>query len=651
MICPSCHTPNRDDAKFCKGCGQPLQAEPARSANEAVMANAVPASPASATSAQGSAESAPVQAEPEHPPEAPVTNNAEDISTAPTLILTPEKMMALHNRRWQEEAEKEQQGTGTSSSPQQAASSPAAGTQDQPTMPAVQDEQSQQDVAEMPTVLMNSPASNPVAADEPVPAPPPPPSSLPTAQAATSPAPAETGATETTDQSVGAGEDAGRAPAVPSVTNGTTETGKTGETTTTTEKSAEPMQASSDQPGADQVTSTDDFPVLSIGTTVAERYEITQVVSDSPQEHVYSVTDHQGYQHCWNCGSEQNAEGDEFCIDCGASLLNVPYLMHEYPAASANNEGESAASGAAGTEDANVLQGNIANTFVNEGHTYVIEQPQVEQNTFPNGVRLLAACDSDAGNVRRSEPNEDSTLVLLLQRVFESTGTPEGVFIVADGLGGHDSGQVASRTTINIISERMVRELLAAPLSAEKNGEAVRPFDEDARIALFHGSIEDANTALCQKNQLDKTDMGSTITGFMIVGDHAYIINVGDSRTYMLRGQQLYQLTTDHSLVGQLVASGMIEPDDVYTHPQRSQIFRSLGDKPNVQIDMFKQKLHPGDILLSCSDGLWEMVRNPQIESILNNAPDPQTACTQLIETANINGGEDNISAVVVFVR
>jgi serine/threonine protein phosphatase PrpC len=145
--------------------------------------------------------------------------------------------------------------------------------------------------------------------------------------------------------------------------------------------------------------------------------------------------------------------------------------------------------------------------------------------------------------------------------------------------------------------------------------------------------------------------MGSTITGFMISGDHAYIINVGDSRTYMLRGQQLYQLTTDHSLVGQLVASGLIEPDDVYTHPQRSQIFRSLGDKLNVQIDMFKQQLHPGDILLSCSDGLWEMVRNPQIESILNNAPDPQTACAQLIETANTNGGEDNISAVVVFVR
>jgi serine/threonine protein phosphatase PrpC len=268
-----------------------------------------------------------------------------------------------------------------------------------------------------------------------------------------------------------------------------------------------------------------------------------------------------------------------------------------------------------------------------------------------NGVQLLAACNSDAGDVRRSEPNEDSTLVLLLQRVHESLAAPAGAFIVADGLGGHDNGQVASRMAINIIAERMVRQLLATPLVAEKEGTESKPFDEDGLVDLLHGAIEDANQALCQKNQQDKTDMGSTLTGFMVVGEHAYVVNVGDSRTYMLRGKQIYQLTTDHSLVGQLVAGGLIEPDEVYTHPQRSQIFRSLGDKPNVQIDIFKQQLHPGDILLSCSDGLWEMVRNPQIESILNNAPDPQTACAQLIEAANTNGGEDNVSAVLVYVR
>ena len=360
------------------------------------------------------------------------------------------------------------------------------------------------------------------------------------------------------------------------------------------------------------------------------------------QEHVYQVTDRQGYQQCWNCGSKENAEGDEFCIDCGAELLNASYLMHEYAATTSNNS------------DAHVLQGTIANTFVEQGKTYVIEQQHAAQIAFPNGAHLLVASDSDAGNVRRSEPNEDSTLVLQLQRVHESQATPIGVFIIADGMGGHDNGQGASRMTINVISDKLVRELLLPPLDAEKSGgltASVTPLEEDALIGMFKGAVEEANNVLVQTNQHDKTDMGSTITGFMVVGDSAYVINVGDSRTYMLREGTLYQLTNDHSLVAQLLAGGLIEPDDVYTHPQRSQIFRSLGDKMNVQVDDFKQQLLPGDILLSCSDGLWEMVRNPQITDILKNAHDPQTACTQLIEAANANGGEDNVSAVIVFVR
>ncbi|WP_269822439.1 PP2C family protein-serine/threonine phosphatase [Dictyobacter vulcani] len=253
--------------------------------------------------------------------------------------------------------------------------------------------------------------------------------------------------------------------------------------------------------------------------------------------------------------------------------------------------------------------------------------------------------------MRRSEPNEDSTMTLVLERVHESIASPAGIFVVADGMGGHANGQGASRATIALIAERVTRELLLAPLQTEKSGEEAPKTDDETYKEILRGAVEDANTTLCQINQKDKSDMGSTLTGFMIVGDHAYIFNVGDSRTYMLRDEKLYQLTNDHSLVGQLVAGGLIEPDDVYTHPQRNQIFRSIGDKQNVQVDLFTQQIHPGDILLSCSDGLWEMIRDPQIAEILNHAPDPQSACAQLIETANTNGGEDNVSAVVVFVR
>jgi serine/threonine protein phosphatase PrpC len=636
MTCPSCNTPNRDDAKFCKKCGQPLRAEVAK-VPETAGVNQTPV---------------PVQES---------MNAAEDISTAPTQIISPQQMMAFHASRWQKDMEQGQVNTQASQTAQTstAADQATSGATDVPaqgqpaqtsqsSMPSPTQNGLPPDIADMPTMTINPPGGNEVA---PIPLPPPPPVDAEVTPNPPPPSMVEVVAPEvaamTGPEAMSGGEKgpatAGEGPLAGAAAITSKEENE-GVTQTPSDQAEQPKQpeklGQSKQPEqTGEAVPTSDFPVLGTGTTLIGRYEITQVVSEDEQEHVYEVIDHQGYQHCWNCKSEQNREGDEFCIDCGAELLNAAYNMHEYPARENQNA------------DANVLHGVIVNTFVDQGRTYVIEQVQSAENAFPNGVHLIAACDSDAGNVRRSEPNEDSTLVLLLQRVHESQATPSGVFIVADGLGGHENGQLASHMVINIIAERMVRELLAAPLVSEKAGESSPKLDEDALVALLQGAVEDANAAVCQVNQRDKTDMGSTITGFMVVGDFAYIINVGDSRTYMVRSGQIYQLTNDHSLVGQLVAGGLISPDEVYTHPQRSQIFRSLGDKLNVQIDIFKQQLHPGDMLLSCSDGLWEMVRDPQIESILNNAPDPQVACTQLIEAANTNGGEDNVSAVVVFVH
>jgi len=603
MLCPTCNTPNRDDAKFCKKCGHSFHTEAANTlaaGGQANIPSAAGEAPLEQTAAAVANPAYPEPAVATQTSEAPVNDQVlSDVSLAPTLILTHEQMMAYHSRRWQQEEEREQAATGIADMPAFISTPDPADSQGQQA----------QDVADMPTVLDFPPASD----DEAIPPPRPSP----------------------------AGSDEGDMPPASTEKDQAIETSAVATSdvahSTTEEEASKSMQPSSDQP--DTAEAAADFSTLAVGATVVGRYGITLVVSESAQEHVYQVIDHEGYQRCWNCASEQNAQGDEFCMSCGAELLNAPYTMHEYPAT------------ASPEADARVLHGTIVNTFIDQGHTFVIEQQQVAQNAFPDGVHLEAATHSDAGDVRRSEPNEDSTLVLMLQRVHESISEPVGVFIVADGLGGHDNGQVASRMTIALIAERMARELLAGPLASEKAGESAQPFDEDGCVALLKGSVEDANTALCQVNERDKTDMGSTITGFMIVGDHAYIINVGDSRTYMLRGGQLYKLTNDHSLVEQLVAGGLIEPDEVYTHPQRSQIFRSLGDKLNVQIDIFKQQLHPGDIMLSCSDGLWEMVRNPQIESILNAVPDPQTASAQLIDSANANGGEDNISAVVVFVR
>ncbi len=684
MLCPKCNTQNRDNAKFCKVCGYSFTPEDAAASSPAsVHASDMQSAPstrenvstaaASSTNGAGFQEAQAIEVVAQPQTTAPVqsvqgtTLPEDDISLAPTQILSPQEMVAFQARRWQQETA---QGTGRDASHlagsnvsqpvetdvSQPGPNEQASTQQQPSgeQTVYSAVSKKADVADMPTIMMSQ--NGDVTEGEPMQIPPPPPPESQAAasgsdpnvsayaeQAATPPASVTPTPSVAPTQNVVASQDASLAQNV-----GGEQTGVQNQTEAQAHDASAPTASSTSVVGSEgsdtAASATDSAPssVLAVGTVVTGRYEVVQVVSQDEQEHVYQVIDHQGYQRCWNCASEQNAEGDEFCIDCGAELLNANYLMHEYSATASNNN------------DAHVLQGTIANTFVEQGKTYVIEQQHAAQLAFPNGVHLLAAGDSDAGNVRRSEPNEDSTLVLQLQRVHESLATPVGVFIMADGMGGHDNGQGASRMTINIISDKLVRELLLPPLEAEKSGgltASVTPMEEDRLVGALKGAVEEANNVLVQTNQHDKTDMGSTITGFMIVGDSAFIINVGDSRTYMLREGTLYQLTNDHSLVAQLLAGGLIEPDDVYTHPQRSQIFRSLGDKMNVQVDDFKQQLLPGDILVSCSDGLWEMVRNPQITDILTNAHDPQTACTQLIEAANANGGEDNVSAVVVFVR
>jgi serine/threonine protein phosphatase PrpC len=646
MLCPLCHTLNRDNAKFCKGCGGVLAVETVAGV-QATQSTETP---------QGMMSSSPqpsdrYNTQPALAGQQPVPD-ANDPSLDPTEIVPPEQMAEFHARRWQRDSEEQtEKGPWDQAHPSESEQAnhsrvpTDADLVDAPTisepfetepsspLPVGQHSQYQQDISEMPTIIVSSECAPTVYA--------------PTSQPVSSSTDFESEEDSTSSASYTDSTQENSAEKANSIIHEENHFDRDQalspeeENSGITEHAPSPQEEKNMHEVTSETTdqSGNTFPVLAIGTLVSQRYEIVQVAKDAQEEHIYEVVDRKGYLRCWNCGYEENAEDDEFCNNCGAELLNASYQMHEYPTSRINDA------------QTGVLQGAIVNTFVDQGHTYVIELPQALQSSFPNGVHLLAACDSDAGRERRDSPNEDSTLVLLLTRVHESISSPVGIFLVCDGLGGHDSGQEASRMAVKIIAERVIHELLLPPLNTEKAEDVAKLQEEDHVLGLLQRAIEEANTTICQRNQREKTDMGCTLTGSMIVGEHAYIFNVGDSRTYILRDGKLYQLTNDHSLVGQLVAGGLITPEDVYTHPQRSQIYRNIGDKLNVQIDVFKQQIHPGDILLSCSDGLWEMIRDPQITEILNAAPDPQTACTQLIETANANGGEDNVSAVVVFVR
>jgi serine/threonine protein phosphatase PrpC len=263
----------------------------------------------------------------------------------------------------------------------------------------------------------------------------------------------------------------------------------------------------------------------------------------------------------------------------------------------------------------------------------------VERYVGPN-MSLVVGTRSNPGIKRQHKPNEDSLFAAQGERVHNSYTQQFGLFVVADGMGGHANGQDASRLAIQTISDEVLPKISGS-----------EPLNDDTLAQILVDGVQHANHAVHQRNMEQRADMGTTITAALIVGATAYVANVGDSRTYLYRKSTgLQKITNDHSVVASLVEAGIIQPDDIYTHPKRNQIYRSLGEKPVVDVDWFKVSLLPEDKLLLCSDGLWDMVRDPAIGQILNAVPDPSQTGNALIKAALEGGGEDNVSVIVVHI-
>jgi serine/threonine protein phosphatase PrpC len=252
---------------------------------------------------------------------------------------------------------------------------------------------------------------------------------------------------------------------------------------------------------------------------------------------------------------------------------------------------------------------------------------------------IVVGTRSDPGIKRKYKPNEDSLFAAHWQREANTEAVPFGLFVVADGMGGHANGQDASRSAIQTIIDFMLPKL----------SKTVDPYSKDLE-QLLANAVQHANQVVHQHNLELRADMGTTVTAALIVGATAYVSNVGDSRTYLYRAPDgLKKVTNDHSVVASLVEAGIIRPDDIYTHPKRNQIYRRLGEKASVEVDSFVVHLQPGDKLLLCSDGLWEMVRDPKIEGVLKSAvPDLNMTADALTKAALDGGGEDNVSVIVI---
>lgn len=262
---------------------------------------------------------------------------------------------------------------------------------------------------------------------------------------------------------------------------------------------------------------------------------------------------------------------------------------------------------------------------------------KAEMDASNDSLEMDVGHATDIGRVR--EHNEDAVLVQkLVLEGHHPSGQPT-VCAVADGMGGHQAGEVASNMALEALTSYLGKAV-----------GAVAVVERGAYAAALAEGVQHANAAVFSQNASTHKDMGTTLVAALLMGETACIANVGDSRAYLVQGDEFRQLTTDHSLVAELVAAGRLAPDDIYTHPRRNIVTRSLGTWSSVRVDSFVAEMRPGAALLLCSDGLWEMVRDSQLRDVLLRSRNAQEACDALVELANKNGGADNIAVVVVKV-
>jgi serine/threonine protein phosphatase PrpC len=370
------------------------------------------------------------------------------------------------------------------------------------------------------------------------------------------------------------------------------------------------------------------------GTHLQERYEIMGVVARQADRATYRIYDH---KRCHACGSrlavraqaggqgeQSDAKEHPLCPKCGAVLSRSPTaLLDEWL-----TEPESP-----GAQD----------TFEHGGRlfTMTLEEPPQEEGAFPCGVRLVVGARSVRGPDLAT--NQDSLLTLTLAPMYEGRSAPAlGLFAVADGIGGHEGGEVASRIAVQVLAQ----EIVSGMLLAELGGDACL---DETLTDIVGEAIMDANAQVYAVARGCGSDMGSTLTAVLVRGNLAIIANVGDSRTYHWHDGALRQLTTDHSVVERLVAMGVIDSREAAAHPQRGVLYRSLGDRAGVEVDVLSLQLSPSDRLLLCCDGVWENL-DDGLEKVMRSEPEPQRACDEIARRALEAGASDNVSVIVVGV-
>jgi serine/threonine protein phosphatase PrpC len=261
----------------------------------------------------------------------------------------------------------------------------------------------------------------------------------------------------------------------------------------------------------------------------------------------------------------------------------------------------------------------------------------VRSASHSHGPQLVVGRASDVGLARSH--NEDASLVVKSTIEGDEVVETVGLFVVADGMGGHQAGEVASDLAARIVTSYLMQEIYIPYLRQASHQSNQLPLAEALQQA-----VEAANQAVHEQ----VPGSGTTLTCALVINTRAYLAHVGDSRAYLYYNQELKQITRDHSYVDKLVELGQISPEAAAVHPQRNVLYRAVGQGEQLEIDIHLLDLPSGGRLLLCSDGLWGMLADSIIQAILASARSPQDACRELIAAANEAGGRDNITAIVV---
>lgn len=258
------------------------------------------------------------------------------------------------------------------------------------------------------------------------------------------------------------------------------------------------------------------------------------------------------------------------------------------------------------------------------------------QNPRYDLQQLIASCGQSVGKQR--ELNEDSLFALTATMAGNSGNLPFGLYIVADGMGGHQFGEVASNAAIRSVAGYIVRKFL--PYLFQLKPEPI----EESFQEIMQAAVRDAQRSI----QKEAPGSGTTLTAALVMGQQITVAHVGDSRAYFIYpDSRVEPITRDHSLVKRLEELGHITPEEAANYPHRNVLYRALGQGEILDPDIFTVTFPQTGYLMICSDGLWGVITEQDLVHAINEAPTLQRACQNLVNAANAAGGPDNISVIL----